>query len=151
VNQGFLSEIERGRRRPSLSSIKALALALDVAPAVLMRDGTEHDAPQPLETRELPLFGTIPPDLPPLRRAARNVPVCFATFGPNRYVLRLTFDPMEPTLKPGDLVLVEYRSNVNPEHVQGRICAWPGRSDADAQAVWVERRQDRLVRHPPRR
>ncbi len=30
---------------------------------------------------------------------------------------------MEPTLKPGDIVLVHYRPDVEPEHVQGRICA----------------------------
>ena len=30
---------------------------------------------------------------------------------------------MEPTLKPGDIVLVHYRPDVEAEHVQGRICA----------------------------
>ena len=30
---------------------------------------------------------------------------------------------MEPTLKPGDIVLVHYRPGVEPEHVQGRVCA----------------------------
>jgi SOS-response transcriptional repressor LexA len=30
---------------------------------------------------------------------------------------------MEPTLKPGDVVLVHYRPDVEPQHVQGRICA----------------------------
>jgi len=60
VNQGFLSEIERGKRKPSPSSLQAIAVALDVAPAVLIGDGLEHDSPQPLETRDLPLFGAIP-------------------------------------------------------------------------------------------
>ena len=41
----------------------------------------------------------------------------------DRYCLRLSLDSMEPTLKPGDIVLVHYRPGVNPEHVQGRICA----------------------------
>ena len=44
-------------------------------------------------------------------------------WSPDRYCLRLSFDSMEPTLKPGDIVLVHYRPDVNPEHVQGRICA----------------------------
>jgi SOS-response transcriptional repressor LexA len=50
-------------------------------------------------------------------------PVLRHLWGPDRYCLKLEFDSMEPTLKPGDIVLVHYRPDVNPEHVQGRICA----------------------------
>jgi SOS-response transcriptional repressor LexA len=146
VNQGFLSEIERGNRKPSPSSIKAIAVALDIAPAVLIGDGADHDSPQPLETRELPLFGTIPAG-PPAKsdEQMEMFPVLRHLWAPNRYVLRLTFDSMEPTLKPGDLVLVEYRSNVNPEHVQGRICACLVDQSPTLKRVWVERRQDHLL------
>jgi SOS-response transcriptional repressor LexA len=30
---------------------------------------------------------------------------------------------MEPTLKRGDIILVDYRPTVEPQFVQGRICA----------------------------
>jgi SOS-response transcriptional repressor LexA len=146
VNQGFLSEIERGNRKPSPSSLKAIAVALDLAPAVLLGDGLDHDTPQPLETRELPLFGTIPAG-PPSRsdEQMEMFPILRHLWAPNRYVLRLTFDSMEPTLKPGDLVLVEYRPNVNPEHVQGRICACLVDQATTLKRVSVERRQDRQL------
>jgi SOS-response transcriptional repressor LexA len=39
------------------------------------------------------------------------------------YCLRLTYDSMEPTLKPGDIVLVHYRPDVDPALVQGKVCA----------------------------
>ncbi len=124
VNQGFLSEIERGKRKPSPSSLHAIAVALDVAPAVLIGDGLEHDTPQPLETRDLPLFGAIPAGAPAeTQEQLEMFPILRHLWAPDRYILRLTFDSMEPTLKPGDLVLVEYRPDVDPEHVQGRICA----------------------------
>ncbi|HOA74080.1 MAG TPA: helix-turn-helix domain-containing protein [Phycisphaerae bacterium] len=146
VNQGFLSEIERGYRKPSPSSLRALAVALDIAPAVLIGESLEHDAPQPLEMRGLPLFGTIPAG-PPSRSDEQQelFPVLRHLWAPNRYVLRLTFDSMEPTLKPGDLVLVEYRPGVNPEHVQGRICACLIDQNPTLKRVWVERRQDHTL------
>jgi SOS-response transcriptional repressor LexA len=124
VNQGFLSEIERGKRRPSPSSLKAIALALDVAPAVLIGPGIDHDAPQPLQTKDLPLLGSIPAGAPAEGQEQLEMfPVLKHLWAPDRYCLRLAFDSMEPTLKPGDLVLVQYRADVVPEHVQGRICA----------------------------
>jgi len=124
VHQSFLSEIERGLRNPSPATLKAIAQALDIPPAVLVGPGVEHDAPQPLETMDVPLFSSIPAS--PLgddREHVETFPVLRHLWSRNRYCLRLTFDSMEPTLKPGDIVLVEYRPHVNPEHVQGRICA----------------------------
>ncbi len=50
-------------------------------------------------------------------------PVLRHQWSPDYYCLRLAYDSMEPTLKPGDIVLVHYRPDVRPEHVQGRICA----------------------------
>jgi len=146
VNQGFLSEIERGRRKPSPSSLKALAVALNLAPAVLIGETLEHDTPQPLETRDLPLFGTIPAGPPTHSEEQMEMfPVLRHLWAPNRYCLRLSFDSMEPTLKPGDLVLVEYRPDVDPEHVQGRICACLVDQTPTLKRVSVERRQDRLL------
>lgn len=141
VNQGFLSEIERGKRKPSPSSLKAIALALDVPPAVLIGESADHDTPQPLDTVDLPLFGTIPAGPPTQSQEQTEMfPVLRHLWSPNRYCLRLSFDSMEPTLKPGDLVLVEYRPGVKPEHIQGRICACLVDGNPTLKRVSVERR-----------
>lgn len=147
VNQGFLSEIERGKRRPSPSSLNALAVALDVPPAVLIGEGPDHDSPQPLEMRELPLFGSIPAGPPTdTQEQMEMFPVLRHLWAPDRYCLRLSFDSMEPTLKPGDLVLVQYRAGVNPEHIQGRICACLIDGVPTLKRVFVERRDtSRLI------
>jgi SOS-response transcriptional repressor LexA len=146
VNQGFLSEIERGRRKPSSTSLQAIAVALDVPPAVLIGEGPEHDTPQPLETRELPLYGAIPAGSPAQSQEQMEMfPVLRHLWAPNRYVLRLSFDSMEPTLKPGDLVLVEYRPGVNPVHVQGRICACLVDHNPTLKRISVERREANQV------
>ncbi len=146
VNQGFLSEIERGRRRPSPSALQALAVALDVPPAVLIGEGPEHDSPQPLDTRELPLFGSIPAGPPTESQEQMEMfPVLRHLWAPDRYCLRLSFDSMEPTLKPGDLVLVQYRPHVRPEHVQGKICACLVDGLPTLKRVSVERRMDSLL------
>jgi SOS-response transcriptional repressor LexA len=65
---------------------------------------------------------------------------------PDYYCLRLTYDSMEPTLKPGDIVLVHYRPDVDPEHVQGRICACLVDGLPTLKRVSVESRNgDRLI------
>ncbi len=146
VNQGFLSEIERGKRKPSPSSLHAVAVALDVPPAVLIGEGPDHDTPQPLETLELPLLGAIPAGPPNESQEQMEMfPVLRHLWAPDRYCLRLTFNSMEPTLKPGDLVLVQYRSSVRPEHVQGRICACLLDGATTLKRVSVERRQGSLL------
>ena len=124
VNQGYLSEIERDRRQPSRHVLNALATALDLPLAVLIGSGAEHDAPQPYEGSRLPLFGSIPAGPPAESQEQLEVlPVLRHLWAPDRYCLRLAHDSMEPTLKPGDIILVQYRPDVNPEHVQGKICA----------------------------
>jgi SOS-response transcriptional repressor LexA len=124
VNQGYLSEIEQGKARPRRRTLDALAVALDLPQGVLIGGGADHDAPQPLETRELPLLGSIPAGPPAESQAQLEMfPVLRHQWSPDFYCLRLSYDSMEPTLKPGDIVLVHYRPDVEPEHVQGRICA----------------------------
>lgn len=146
MNQGYLSEIERGRRRPSATALKAIAVALDVPPAVLIGQGADHDTPQPLDTRELPVLGAIPAGPPTdTQEQLEMFPVLRHLWAPDRYVLRLTYDSMEPTLKPGDLVLVEYRPGVNPVHVQGRICACLIDGEATLKRVTVEKRDTHLL------
>lgn len=147
VNQGFLSEIERGRRKPSPGSLKALAVVLDVPPAVLIGEGPDHDTPQPLVTRDLPVYETIP-TAPPAANDAEQLemfPILRHLWAEDRYCLKLSFDSMEPTLKPGDIVLVQYRPGVNPQHVQGRICACLLEGVPMLKRVYVERQNNALL------
>lgn len=124
VNQGYLSSIERGDRTPRPSTIRAIAVTLGVPEAVLLGEGDGHDAPQALDTRDLPLFGTIPNGPPSQSQEQMEMfPVLRHLWHQDRYCLRCEFDSMEPTLKRGDIILVDYRPGVDPEFVQGRICA----------------------------
>lgn len=147
INQGFLSQIERGKQMPSMQTINAIAVALGVPPAVLVGEGDVHDAPQPLDTIELPVFGSIPGGPPSESQEQLEMfPVLRHLWGPDRYCLKLEFDSMEPTLKPGDIILVHYRPDVNPLHVQGRICACLVDGAPTLKRVSVEGRAgDRLV------
>ena len=147
INQGFLSQIERGKQQPSSQTVNAIAVALDLPPAILVGQGDVHDAPQPLDTLDLPVFGSIPAGSPSESQGQMEMfPVLRHLWGPDRYCLKLEFDSMEPTLKPGDIILVHYRPAVDPEHVQGRICACLVDGQATLKRVSVEERdRGRLV------
>ena len=124
LTQGFLSALETGRRQLAPKTLERLAQALDLPSAVIVGQGSAHDSPQPYEATPLPLFGSIPAGPPSqTQEQAENWPVLKHLWSPDYYCLRLAFDSMEPTLKPGDIVLVHYRADVNPLHVQGKICA----------------------------
>lgn len=141
VNQGYLSQIERGIAQPSPRLVDVLAIALSVPQGVIMGAGEDHDAPQPLQTRRLPLLGSIPAGPPAQSQEQLEMfPVLRHLWSADYYCLRLTFDSMEPTLKPGDIVLVHYRPDVDPEHVQGRICACLLDGQSTLKRVTVEHR-----------
>ncbi len=144
VNQGYLSSIERDDRKPRPDTIRAIAVALGVPEAVLVGSSDEHDAPQALETRDLPLFGTIPNGPPSASQEQLEMfPVLRHLWHQDRYCLRCEFDSMEPTLKRGDIILVDYRPEVDPQFVQGKICACLVDGRPTLKRVSVERRGER--------
>lgn len=146
VNQGHLSSIEKGDHFPRPDTLRALAVALGVPEAVLLGEGDGHDAPQALETRELPLFGAIPNGPPSgSQEQLEMFPVLRHLWRADRYCLRCEFDSMEPTLKRGDIILVDYRPDVAPEFVQGRICACLVDGRPTLKRVSVERRGDQQL------
>ncbi len=147
LNQGYISEIERDRRRPRVRTLRALAVALDLPEAVLVGGGREHDAPQLHDARPLPLLGSVPAGPPSQSQEQLEMfPVLRHLWHPDHYCLRLTYDSMEPTLKPGDIVLVHYRPDVAAEHVQGRVCACLVDGQPTLKRVSVEHRSgDRLI------
>jgi SOS-response transcriptional repressor LexA len=147
VNQGYISAIERDLAKPRSRTLDALAVALDKPQGLLLGGGPEHDTPQPLETREVPLFGSIPAGAPAeTQEQLEMFPVLRHLWATDHYCLRLSFDSMEPTLKPGDIVLVRYRPDVEPEHVQGRICACLVDGQPTLKRVSVEwRGKERVV------
>ena len=146
MNQGFISQIEHGKGKPRRRTIDALAVALDLPQSVLIGGGAEHDSPQPLETRNLPLLGSIPAGPPAQSQEQLEMfPVLRHQWTPDCYCLRLSYDSMEPTLKPGDIVLVHYRPDVEPEHVQGRICACLVDGEPTLKRVSVERHNGRRL------
>ncbi len=124
VNQGYLSSLERGHRVPRPATLRAIAVTLGVPDAVLLGEGDGHDAPQALETRQLPLYGSIPSGPPSQSQEQLEMfPVLRHLWHADRYCLRCEFDSMEPTLKRGDIILVDYRPGVEAEFVQGKVCA----------------------------
>lgn len=147
VNQGYISQIERDQVTPRRRTVDALAVALNMPQGVLIGAGRDHDAPQPLETHELPLLGSIPAGPPAESQEQLEMfPVLRHQWSADYYCLRLSYDSMEPTLKPGDLVLVHYRPGVDAEHVQGRICACLVDGQPTLKRVSVEwRDRDRFV------
>lgn len=147
VNQGHLSSVERGEHFPRPDTLRALAIALGVPEAVLLGEGEGHDAPQALDTRELPLFGTIPNGPPAESQEQLEMfPVLRHLWQPDRYCLRCEFDSMEPTLQRGDIILVDYRPGVDPYAVQGKICACLVDGRPTLKRVSIESRSgDRLI------
>lgn len=146
VNQGHLSSMERGGHVPRPATLRAIAVALGVPEAVLLGEGEGHDAPQALDTRELPIFGSIPNGPPSTTQEQLEMfPVLRHLWRAERYCLRCEFDSMEPTLKRGDIILVDYRPDVAAEFVQGKICACLVEGRPTLKRVSVEKKGSRRL------
>jgi len=145
LNQGFVSEIERGNRNPSHATLQVLAKVLAVPPSMLV--GGPCDTESFCEAvKELPMFAAVPRGgLHANRDSAKSYPVLRHLWRPDRYVLRLTCQSLEPTLKPDDLVLVQSREGVAPRHVQGKICICLLEGEPLIGRVFVEQRGARAV------
>ena len=59
MNQGFISQIERGQANPRPRTMYALAVALDMPQRVPICGGSAPDPSQPSEPRDSPLFGSV--------------------------------------------------------------------------------------------
>lgn len=146
VNQGYISEIERGRARPRRRTMDALVMALDMPHDAAVEAAAQDDAGPALQVVTLPLLASIPRGRPAdSPEPLQGFPVLRQQWSPDYYCLRVGGDTMEPTLKPGDVVLVHHRTDAAPEHVQGRICACVVEDEPVLRRLSVERRQDRHV------
>ncbi len=79
----------------------------------------------PYETAQVPFWGDIPAG-PPTDIQNPNylgrVKVLKHQAGKGRYVLRVYGDSMYPELRHNDLILIEYREDVDWHEANGKIC-----------------------------
>ncbi len=108
VTNPTISRWEKGESPCSDDWKPKLARALEVPIEALEVVNGEYDAPQPLITARLPLYGDVPAgarDTWPM--PAESVEVLADLAKPTRFVLRVNGDSMEPELHPGDLIVVD--------------------------------------------
>jgi transcriptional regulator with XRE-family HTH domain len=123
ISNSYLSRIERNEVKPSPKILEKIADILGVPIVRLFADADLHDETGGLKLREVPFFGYIPAGPPEDCVADMGAfPVLMHLWKPSRYALKITSDSMIPTLLPGDVVLVEWRPDYNPETVIDQIC-----------------------------
>lgn len=170
-NAAWISKIERRGKRPGAALLRRICEVLNLDPkapeknlALLTLSGKNftaetissrlsihnHDTPQPLLTRPLPLYGRIvagAPSSTPIE-AAGEVQVLAHLWGESRYVLRVQGDSMFPTIQTGDLVLVD---NALAEHsdwkaLDSKVVAVLLNGESTLKRLFSERRRG----HPDR-
>lgn len=80
-----------------------------------------HDAPQPVEYARFPYFNKIPASPPAEMNPEEHlwIDIVHSKAKPGQYVLRVEGKSMEPELRDGDLILMEF----NKEPLEGDIVA----------------------------
>lgn len=108
VSVATVSRWETGKQPCSDDYLQALAAALEVPVEAFLPATGEVDAPQPVITRRLPYFGSVPAGAReswPMPTESVEVLAHVARAG--RFVLKVTGDSMEPELTEGDLVVID--------------------------------------------
>lgn len=118
-----ISQLEQSGFEDSWAERLAEAMAVPLA-ALDVGNAAEVDKAQPLITRPLPFYGSVPagPAWEPLPPTQEEYHVLAHLWGPSRYVMRVQGDSMTPVLMPGDLVVVERMQVGDAQAVMGKIC-----------------------------
>ena len=127
VSTSYISELESGTRTGRVEVWKKIADALGTGLDELLDPEAKLsgiDRPLIPLTKALPLYDRMleaPPDESPARPSG-ELPVMAHLSGPDRYVVRCHDQTMFPTLREGDLVLVEARDKIPLRRASGRVC-----------------------------
>jgi SOS-response transcriptional repressor LexA len=127
ISHQHLSKIEADEieARPATRNKLIEALGMSVEEFDSLREGDNHDMPQPVDMVEVPLYGSIPAGPPADIQShyGETFKILRHLAGPGRYALRVVGDSMAPGLQDRDLVLIKYVSGVNLQDVNNKICA----------------------------
>jgi len=105
-----------------------------------LQAGRNHDTPQPLRTRAVPLYGRIPAGKPePVEAVAETFDVLEHLARPDRYVLRVQGDSMDPTIRDEDLILVQYVEAPDLARCDNQVCVVLLDGDSTLKRVQVQR------------
>ena len=144
VSTSYLSELESGARTGRVEVWKKLAGALGTGLDDLLAPEAKLsgiDRPLIAITKTLPLYDRVlesPPDESPARPSG-EIQAMAHLWGPDRYVLRCNDQTMFPTLREGDLILVEARDKIPLRQASGRICVVLHEGKAALRKVRVSR------------
>ena len=141
VSTSYISELESGTRTGRVEVWKKIADALGTGLDELLASEAKLsgiDRPLVALTKPLALYER-PPD-GSRARPSGEVLVMAHLWGPDRYVLRCHDQTMFPTLREGDLVLVEGRDKISLRQARGRICVVLHNRKAALRRVEVSRR-----------
>ncbi len=123
IDSSYTSQIEAGNSLPSLTVLIRISKELGVPLAEMLREEDLGKQTDTAESKAVPYFGKIPAG-PPSECVADmgTVPVLHHLWAEDRYALQIDSDSMLPTLKPNDLVLVQWCESYDLDHIANKIC-----------------------------